>query len=102
MSEREITLLLEDMMASIQYILDFTKGYSFEEYEVDSKKKFAVERNFEIIGEAATRIPENFKTANPEVEWRIIKTSGTLSFMNISELIPKLFGIRFSYKCLNF
>ena len=86
MSEREITLLLEDMIASIQYILDFTKGYSIEEYLADNKTKFAVERNFEIIGEAASRIPDDFKAANPEVEWRIIK-----DFRNF--IIHEYFGI---------
>ena len=86
MSEREITLLLEDMIASIQYILDFTKGYSIEEYLADNKTKFAVERNFEIIGEAASRIPDDFKAANPKVEWRIIK-----DFRNF--IIHEYFGI---------
>lgn len=86
MSEREITLLVEDMISSIEYILDFTKGYSFEEYQADNKTKFAVERNFEIIGEAASRIPDDFKTANPEVEWRIIK-----DFRNF--IIHEYFGI---------
>lgn len=86
MSEREITLLLEDMITSVEYILDFTKGYSFAEYEADNKTKFAVERNFEIIGEASSRISEDFKTANPEIEWRVIK-----DFRNF--IIHEYFGI---------
>ncbi len=86
MSEREINLLLEDMITSIQHVLDFTNGYTFEQYEADNKTKFAVERNFEIIGEAASRIPEVFKTINPEVEWRVIK-----DFRNF--IIHDYFGI---------
>lgn len=30
----------------------------------------AVIRNFEIIGEASNRIPDDFKTEHPEIEWR--------------------------------
>jgi uncharacterized protein with HEPN domain len=41
---------------------------SFESYETDSKTKDAVERNFEIIGEAASRIPDDFKKLHPGVE----------------------------------
>lgn len=29
-------------------------------------------RNLELIGEAATRIPEHLRTANPQVPWRLI------------------------------
>jgi uncharacterized protein with HEPN domain len=33
----------------------------------------AVIRRFEIIGEAATKISETIKTANPNVQWRLMK-----------------------------
>ena len=58
----------------------------FEDYEADAKTKDAVERNFEIIGEAASRIPEDFKRNNEKVEWRIIK-----DFRNF--IIHEYFGI---------
>ena len=61
MSERNVSLLLLDIKVSIGKILDYTAGMRFESYEADSKTKDAVERNFEIIGEAASRIPDDFK-----------------------------------------
>lgn len=61
MSERDIVLLLKDIRSSIVKILDYTSAMSFEAYEADNKTKDAVERNFEIIGEAASRIPDDFK-----------------------------------------
>ena len=61
MSEREISLLLADIKDSITNILEFTKGTTFEMYQSDLKTKHAVERNFEIIGEAASRVSENYK-----------------------------------------
>jgi uncharacterized protein with HEPN domain len=30
----------------------------------------AVIRNFEVIGEAAKRIPDSYRTANPSIPWR--------------------------------
>ncbi len=35
----------------------------------DSKTADAVIRNFEIIGEAANRLPEEFKDKHPEINW---------------------------------
>jgi uncharacterized protein with HEPN domain len=86
MSERNLTLLLLDIKASISKILDYTEGMTFDSYEADSKTKDAVERNFEIIGEAASRIPDEFKKLHPGVEWRIIK-----DFRNF--IIHEYFGI---------
>jgi uncharacterized protein with HEPN domain len=59
---------------------------SFELYESDAKTRDAVERNFAIIGEAASRIQEEFKNSNPTIEWRIIK-----DFRNF--IIHEYFGI---------
>ena len=36
----------------------------------DDKTVDAVVRNFEIIGEAANRVPDDFKLNHPEIEWR--------------------------------
>ena len=73
MSERVTPLLLDDIQSAINIILEFTKGMTLEMYESDIKTRFAVERNFEIIGEAAARISEDFKMSHPEIEWRILK-----------------------------
>jgi len=59
---------------------------NFESYDHDSKTKDAVERNFEIIGEAASRLSEDFKMQYPEIEWRILK-----DFRNF--IIHEYFGI---------
>ena len=45
------------------------KGISFEEFVEDSKTIDAVVRNFEIIGEAANRLPEEFKDSHPHIDW---------------------------------
>ena len=86
MSERETRLLLDDIALAIDKIFSYTQGTSFEDYESDSKTKDAVERNFEIIGEAASRIPNEFKLQHPTVEWRILK-----DFRNF--IVHEYFGV---------
>lgn len=55
-------------------------------YESDSKTKDAVERNFQIVGEAVSRISDDFKKLHVHIEWRIIK-----DFRNY--IIDEYFGI---------
>lgn len=70
MSKREIQLLLEDILEATQKILSYTSGMRFDDFISDDKTIDAVVRNFEIIGEAANRVPEEFKSDHPEIEWR--------------------------------
>ena len=44
----------------------------YEGFRQDDKAMYAVIRAFEIIGEASRQIPEDVRTANPEVPWREI------------------------------
>jgi uncharacterized protein with HEPN domain len=60
MSKRTPLLLIEDIIESGQKILDYTTGLTFDEFVTDSKTVDAVVRNFEIIGEAANRLPQDF------------------------------------------
>ena len=73
MSKRNPQLLIADMIDSGQKIMTYTNGMSFEEFLTDSKTIDAVTRNFEIIGEAANRLSEEFKDQHPEVEWHRIR-----------------------------
>jgi uncharacterized protein with HEPN domain len=49
----------------------------------------AVIRNFEIIGEAASRLPEEFKDGFPEIDWHRIR-----GFRN--RIVHDYFGIDYS------
>lgn len=61
MSNRTPVLLVEDILDSGNKIIDYTNDLSFDDFIIDSKTVDAVIRNFEIIGEAANRLPEDFK-----------------------------------------
>jgi uncharacterized protein with HEPN domain len=61
-----------DMVQAIRYIQTFTKDLSFEEYLNDVRTTSAVERQFEILGEAARRISEEFRQTHRAIDWQRI------------------------------
>lgn len=73
MSKRSSDLLILDIIESAQKILDYTKGLTYEEFKSDSMRVDAVIRNFEIIGEAANRLPEQIKDELPNIDWHKIR-----------------------------
>lgn len=73
MSKRDLDLLLDDILECCQKIKEYTKDYSFDDFTNDNKTIDAVVRNFTIIGEACANIHPDFKTANPQIQWREIK-----------------------------
>jgi len=73
MSECSPKLLLEDIQESSEKILTYTEGLSYDDFISDSRTVDAVVRNFEIIGEAAARLPEDFKDQHPQTDWHKLK-----------------------------
>ncbi len=72
MSKRSTILLLQDIQESIHNILDYTQDLSFEEFLNDCKTKDAVVRNFEVIGEAANKLPKEFINENKNIDYEIL------------------------------
>jgi len=73
MSKRDLKLLLEDMLESALKIKRYTVNIDFDSFLKDDKTMDAVVRNFEIIGEAANRLPPDYRLTNPELEWKRIR-----------------------------
>ena len=73
MSKREPVLLLEDIIESIHKIKIYTSGLSLDDFLKDDKTIDAVIRNFEIIGEAANRIPDEIRDKFQLVNWHRIR-----------------------------
>jgi uncharacterized protein with HEPN domain len=73
MSKREPELLLQDIEESITKIKSYTSEMSFEMFQNDDKTIDAVIRNFEVIGEAANRIPDEIKDRFNKVNWHRIR-----------------------------
>jgi uncharacterized protein with HEPN domain len=86
MSERDSRLLLADIQEAIEKIKRYTKNLSEEEFMKKEQTKDAVVRNFEIIGEAANRLPEPVKEQNDHIQWARI-----VGFRN--RIVHEYFGI---------
>ena len=70
--KRNINLFIEDIIISIKNIENFTANITENQFEDDVMKQDAVIRRLEIIGEAAKKIPQNFRDQYPDIEWRKI------------------------------
>jgi len=86
MSERSYRLYLIDILESGNAILEYTKDMSFETFRNDRKTYSAVIREFEIIGEAVGKLPDDVKQRYRDVEWQDIK-----DFRNL--LTHEYFGV---------
>lgn len=64
---------LWDMLTAARAVVEFTRGRTLVEYESDLLLRSAVERQIEIIGEAARHVSAEFQTAHPEISWRPIQ-----------------------------
>lgn len=86
MSKRDLRLYCMDILDSGSAIHEFVKDLSFEEFCCDRKTYSAVIREFEIIGEAVAKLPDELKQRHSNIEWQDIK-----DFRNL--LIHEYFGI---------
>jgi uncharacterized protein with HEPN domain len=58
MRKRDNDLLIGDMIECCKSIFEYTAGMTFNDFIGDKKTMDAVIRNFEVLGEAGKRIPE--------------------------------------------
>ena len=72
MSERITSHFLEDILKAIEAIERFIGQMDFEQLQNDEKTIRAVEREFEIIGEAVKQIPEIITASYPATPWKAI------------------------------
>jgi uncharacterized protein with HEPN domain len=71
--------LLEDIRDGAAFIAEVTAGKSVDDYRADRLLRQAVERNFEIIGEAVSRLAK----LDPDVAARIGNYPQIISFRNV-------------------
>lgn len=64
---------LWDMLTAAQAVVDFTRGQTLAAYETNLLLRSAVERQIEVIGEAARRVSQEFQVAHLEIPWRPIQ-----------------------------
>ncbi|MCF7988181.1 MAG: DUF86 domain-containing protein, partial [Methylovulum sp.] len=69
---REWRFYLDDMIGFAERVLTYTDGFD-QQHFIDSGLNYdATVRNLELIGEAATHIPDTVRQNNPQIPWRMI------------------------------
>ena len=63
---------LEHILESINNLIEFTEGVSYEDFMRNKILRFAVVKNLEIIGEASYKLSKEFKMTNNDIEWEAI------------------------------
>ena len=63
---------LVDMLEAAGKVRRYVRDKTFKGYQRDDLLRDAVERNVDIIGEAARKVSEAFKRSHPEIPWRKI------------------------------
>ena len=72
MKNQEPLFFLVDIKNSLDKIFKYTDGIDFEKFISSDIVKDAVERNFEIMGEAVKNLTNDFKCNYPHIPFRQI------------------------------
>ena len=86
MSDRIYKDFVEDIIENCQDIINFTSKMSFNDFKSDKKTKNAVIRCLEVIGEAASKIPQETRKKYNDIPWREMITMR-------NKLIHEYFGV---------
>lgn len=68
--ERDHALYLRDMLAFCDAVLSYTSGHDLITVVADRMRYDATLRNLELIGEAATHVPDSVRALAPDIPWR--------------------------------
>ena len=71
-------LPLIDILEAIEHIETDTANMDEAAFALDRRARQLVERNVEIISEASRRVPDELKSAEPDIPWREIAGIGNM------------------------
>ena len=63
---------LDDILEAIGNIEEDTTGITYDEFVADRRRRDAVIRNFQVIGEAIKNLPDDLKEGYPKTDWKKI------------------------------
>jgi uncharacterized protein with HEPN domain len=81
--------LIRHILDEAAFLTAEASAMTEEQFMVDEKTQRAFARSFEIIGEAAKKVPDNFKADYPEVNWKAMARMR-------DKLIHHYFGVDYS------
>jgi len=61
---------LRHILDEADYLVGRSAGLSYDAFVADETLRRAFVRSLEIIGEAAKKVPDEFRATHPTVEWR--------------------------------
>jgi uncharacterized protein with HEPN domain len=109
-AQREWRFYIDDMIGFAEKVIAYAQGLDQDGFVRSGLNYDATLRNLELIGEAATHIPDDIRQANPQIPWRLIIATrnrlihGYLGIDNdtlwsiigsdISALLPRLIALR--------
>ena len=71
-TQREWRFYLDDMISFAEKVIAYTRGLDQAGFVTSGLNYDATVRNLELIGEAATHVPDAVRVANPQIPWRLI------------------------------
>jgi uncharacterized protein with HEPN domain len=72
MSERDVSLYIQDMIEFAQRVVDYAAGQTEASFTAERMRYDAILRNIELVGEAATHVPDDIRALALDVPWRQI------------------------------
>ena len=72
MSKRDVAVTLRQIIDFAQEIAALVANRSRDQLDSTNEFRRALERCVELIGEAATRLPEEWRERHPDIPWRQI------------------------------
>ena len=71
-TQREWRFYLDDMIGFAEKVIAYANGLEQAGFVTSGLNYDATLRNLELIGEAATHVPDAVRAANPQIPWRLI------------------------------
>jgi uncharacterized protein with HEPN domain len=90
---------LLDILEAINHIETFVAEMDLESYKADSKTKSAVERQMQIITEAAVRLGDDAERLVPGPDWKGLRGMGNVCDTRITGSMMSSFGMPYKMNC---
>jgi uncharacterized protein with HEPN domain len=92
--KKSIRDYLHDLLQELDDIITFT-AEGETAFVQDVKTQKAVIRSYEVIGEIGKRLPDAFRTANPQIDWRKL-----ISFRDFLAHNYEVIGLRYVWDAI--
>ena len=72
MTQHEPLVRVRHMLDHAREAVEMTEGRSRSDLDADRQLNLALVRLLEVVGEAAARVPEDYRQQHPDIPWRDI------------------------------